>query len=764
MLRLARPREGWWTFLLVFSLVLCMPAAVVAAEWIPDSGRIFIPAVFAFFIGRWLALDADYRWDVWLPMGIAGGWLLSLSAASRRLIFFPGWGRAAFDFFQRLLAWFYTVSRGGASSDNDVFLFFMAVICWVSVLLVTWTYYRARRILLSVVLVILPAAVSVFYGEIGYEWLAAQIGTGIVILSVGHLATSVSRWDSADIDYATDLGLGLVGVSLPVALLVVSISYFTPQFSWEEVSDWFWRTFREQSEQIDDTMDRVFSGVAEPVGGPPGPAEGPGNAGLPQTRLLGGRPDLMEDVILLVWTDEPPPPAEMPEHMVEDIYEPPRHYWRGAAFDTYTGQGWSISAEVREEGVEGELPIFKPPYYREVLQAFKFTAPHGETLYALGEPVMITVPVDVIWHIPPLTDTDVIPDGVVTAWPDLAGLASETEVYTITSRLPEPMAGELRAAVTEYPEEIRDLYLQLPSTVPQRVLDLAAEVTAEGKTAFDKALLLERYLRKYPYSLEIDRPPSDVEDVADYFLFDLREGYCDYYATAFVVMARSVGIPSRLSSGYVGGYYDYRFGAWVVRENNGHSWPEVYFPGWGWIVFEPTGSQRPSDFREDSPVSLAALPDPAGPPASVVRARWRLSLLSAAGAVVIGWGAYRLVKARKRRIRSVTLEVLWSWVERGGTQIGVPARPALTVQEYASQLDAELRRRAEAAGRWPGQWAVWAEETGGLVKRLAEVYTVVLYSGYRITPPDDSELRQLWGVLRKPLRRFRWLRWVQGMG
>ncbi|MCJ7737401.1 MAG: hypothetical protein MUQ10_08830, partial [Anaerolineae bacterium] len=264
VLQRARPREGWWPFLLVITLVLCMPAAVVAAEWVPESSRILLPAVLAFCIGRWLAVHADYHWDVWVPMGLAGGWLVALSAAAHRAIFLPGWAREAFGFFGRLLVWFYVVFTGGESGDNDVFLFAMALVCWLAVLVVTWIYYRRRRILLGVVLAILPAAVSVLYGDTGYAWLAAQIGTGIIILSVGHLSMSVEHWDAAGIDYATDLGLGLVGVSIPVALLVVSISYLAPQFSWEDFSDWFWRTFSQQSEQVDDTMDRVFSGVAEP--------------------------------------------------------------------------------------------------------------------------------------------------------------------------------------------------------------------------------------------------------------------------------------------------------------------------------------------------------------------------------------------------------------------------------------------------------------------------------------------------------------------
>jgi len=118
---------------------------------------------------------------------------------------------------------------------------------------------------------------------------------------------------------------------------------------------------------------------------------------------------------------------------------------------------------------------------------------------------------------------------------------------------------------------------------------LLAEQIVEGrKTPYDKAKAIERYLRDIPYSQSIDQP-AEGQDGVDYFLFDIRQGYCDYYASSMVVMLRSVGIPARYVRGYSRGFKEE--GVYHVLERNGHAWPEVYFPGLGWIEFEPTASE-----------------------------------------------------------------------------------------------------------------------------------------------------------------------------
>jgi hypothetical protein len=158
----------------------------------------------------------------------------------------------------------------------------------------------------------------------------------------------------------------------------------------------------------------------------------------------------------------------------------------------------------------------------------------------------------------------------------------------------------LRNSSQTYPEQISRRYLSLPESIPQRVLDLASQLTADATNPYDKANAIETYLRTYPYSLDVSAPPAG-QDVADYFLFDLKMGYCDYYATSMVVLARTVGLPSRLVIGYSSGVYNPFTAEYLVREFNAHSWVEIYFTGIGWVEFEPTANQPAITLPEKLP-------------------------------------------------------------------------------------------------------------------------------------------------------------------
>ncbi|MBI4497781.1 MAG: transglutaminase domain-containing protein, partial [Chloroflexi bacterium] len=176
--------------------------------------------------------------------------------------------------------------------------------------------------------------------------------------------------------------------------------------------------------------------------------------------------------------------------------------------------------------------------------------------------------------------------------------------YQMTSSLSEARDEDLRQAGTDYPGWVQDHYLQLPRSVPDRVRRLAREWTDPYATPYDKAAAIERRLRMdYTYSLDILAPPQGVDGV-DYFLFTLKRGYADYYASAMVVLLRSLGIPARVAVGYVPGEYDHEKEAFVVRETHAHSWPEVYFPRYGWIEFNPTPAW---------PVLRRTSQDPGGP-------------------------------------------------------------------------------------------------------------------------------------------------------
>jgi transglutaminase-like putative cysteine protease len=158
--------------------------------------------------------------------------------------------------------------------------------------------------------------------------------------------------------------------------------------------------------------------------------------------------------------------------------------------------------------------------------------------------------------------------------------------YTVVSETGLPSAGELRRAPTEYPDEIRLVYLRLPPMDP-RVGELARTLTASAANNYDRAVAIQSYLRNnFQYTL--DPPAIEPSDPIGSFLFKSKSGYCEYFAAAMAIMLRTIGVPARLVNGFQTGSYNRLGKDFVVRARDAHSWVEVYFPGYGWIPFDPT--------------------------------------------------------------------------------------------------------------------------------------------------------------------------------
>ena len=161
--------------------------------------------------------------------------------------------------------------------------------------------------------------------------------------------------------------------------------------------------------------------------------------------------------------------------------------------------------------------------------------------------------------------------------------------YEGTARLPIIPAAELRSASTDYPDEIRETYLQLPAALDPRIKKLAEDITARETNDYDKAAEIRRYLiQHYSYTLNLTAPTGRDADPLAYFLFVRRAGHCEYFATAMTVMLRSVGIPARYVTGFLPGEYNDIGGDYIIRGSDAHAWVEVYFNGYGWMTFDPT--------------------------------------------------------------------------------------------------------------------------------------------------------------------------------
>lgn len=160
-----------------------------------------------------------------------------------------------------------------------------------------------------------------------------------------------------------------------------------------------------------------------------------------------------------------------------------------------------------------------------------------------------------------------------------------TDTYEAVSQIPQPSLETLKAR-GETPAGMDLMYLQLPELDP-RVKDLAEDLTKNAKSSFEKAEAIELYLREnFKYTLQLpDRQPKD--SIA-YFLFERKQGHCEYFASSMAVMLRSVGVPSRIVNGFRNGEYNDLTGSYIIRARNAHAWVEAYLPGAGWTEFDPT--------------------------------------------------------------------------------------------------------------------------------------------------------------------------------
>jgi transglutaminase-like putative cysteine protease len=374
----------------------------------------------------------------------------------------------------------------------------------------------------------------------------------------------------------------------------------------------------------------------------------------------------------------------MPEDALFEA--PPNHYWRSLTYDTYTGRGWATS-RTETRSYEADEPVQEPdlPAHRVLNQRVQVIDENDRILYAAGSLVTVNQPYKVAWR--------------RGQGEDIFGVTAESNTYRVQTLVSTATVKTLETAGTTYPAWITDRYLALPENIPTRVLNLARDLTATEPTPYDRATAIEQYLRTtYPYTLNVPQPPVD-QDIADYFLFDLQKGYCDYYATAMVVLARAAGLPARMAVGYITGTYDALNAQYIVTEAEAHAWVEIYFPGYGWIKFEPTGGRpelwRPSDENIPTWEPPTDLPDT---PDQRVRSRpwllryWYLTILGSAAAVVLVvliWSSGDLLWLSMQPFHKLVFR-LYRRLRQHGQRLNVPMHTGDTPHEFREAFIAQL--------------------------------------------------------------------------
>ena len=777
--RWLRPRGGWAPFLLTLAALLSMPATLSIKGDSAEVTRLVLLVTLGLLAGFWLARSRISARGAVIVGGLLGLVLVVLTVGHivppisllwREMGYatdwFPGWLRGEitwpppFTYSQaaawqragalgnRLWWWGQAVAGPGRTQDRIVVELLIATLVWANSFFATWQIYRRRTALPGLAPAgIMVTVVAFFRGEMAFFYLAVYLFCTLCLVAICHLWRQTEGWDQRGIDYPGSLGQELTISYGPWLFMIVVLGSLFPVIYPHQVHQAFWEVAEEPWERVVDGAER-FAGPIDD-GYPGGPGYGPGEGGdLPSAHLLTGGPDLSDEPVLYVTNSDPAPPRQEGDESGETPAGTPRRYWRSRTYDTYTGQGWvNGPLESRSLSPNEALPALGPAVEPggTLYQEFERLVP-GETLvYAANAPYTSDSPLQA-WQRAP---------------GDLAFLSGETNNYTILSRAPEPTVAQLRAsspASQTLPAEIAERYLALPDSVPQRLLSLAHKVTGDARSRYDRALAIERYLRAYPYTLDLPDPPAG-RDLVDYFLFERQEGYCDYYASAMVVLARATGVPARLASGYAQGTYDHEAGHWVVTEQDGHSWVEVYFEGIGWVEFEPTAGQPALDRPGGMDTAELSLPDLPSP----TRAWWQgipWGLIVVGGlAALLAALILRIWRPRPAMTATHLVRDRQARLARWGARLGHPHRDGQTAQEYGQSLEHALHDRGDRANWSRARRA--GEQAPPAVETLTGAFERAQYGAEPISDREGWRIRETWAGLRRHL----WTLWLAtGLG
>ena len=733
--------EGWTTLLLVAGMVMSATWSITSAKWVDELHVIETAAVYGLLVGLLLAKSRFPAMVAHLFSLVYGAALVSYLGT--RLV------PTTFGLRDRLLelgyhmnSWLLNVLQGGHSGDALMFVLFLACVVWLMGYVAAWATFRTYRIWWA----ILPSATVLL---INFYWgpprllpfLIAYVAFMLLFFIRFNLFRYQRAWAEARVRYDSEIVWDFLRYGLVFTVVVMALAWGAPGAAASEQAADFWGRFSEPWERVQETWNRLF--FSSRYYGQPQPSA------FGSVMTLGGTVHLGNRVVM-------------------DVVASAGRYWRGAVYDEYTGSGW-VNTDQEMAYLDRFDPDFViPPFEmrRVITQTYVSYLPGRSELLAAAEPMAIDRPIKVrnshiMGRLPgERRATEMLNASILYARSQLESGESYRVVSTITAADEE----SLRSAGTEYPSWVTARYLQLPDSLPQRVYDLANGITQGATNPYDQAVALRDYLREIEYDEVIPNPPLN-QDKVDWFLFDLQEGYCDYYASSLVVMARTLGIPSRVAVGYGRGEYNAEVGAYRVRDNNAHSWVEVFFPRYGWVEFEPTasepiivrprqpsedtgneggseGSSNPYDdmdrwrdyLDEDLYPGLLDLPEPKP---SLAAVWWGLGGLLVVVAVV--GGGYWWIE--ERGLSSLGwVHKAYARMTRFGRLLNVSERDPQTPYEYAAELSEEV-----PAGRV-------------LIHRIASLFVEDRFSPRTV---DEAQSTAAWRDLRPSLFR-RWFgRWIE---
>ena len=646
----------------------------------------------------------------------------------------------------RIMLWIHNAGTPTLIIDPGVTSLLWGLALWLISAWAAWWIRRKRALGLG----LLPATILLVYNVYytnsihGFYWLVLTGGGWIFLQALESYLKARHRWQEQRMGQ-TEIEPMLAGVVILIAGGLMLAGGLIPSVSIQKISDTFQHIFKSRQ---DTTLAESLGLQQTPI---IVPNAGSSGIGLSVFHAIGPGPQLSQEVMMYVSVEGyvPPPPSEV--FLYTDIGQSDvRYYWRSQTYDVYNGHVW-IANTARTQAMPANTAYHPslaslPKNYQPVRQNVERLQPLNGALFVAGDLLSADQPTTAAWR----------------ASDDLIDARTNADTFSAVSRIQYASVDQLRLAGNNYPESIH-AYLSLPDELPGRVRDLAVSLTIDQPTPYDQVMAIQNYLRQFPYSLKVPGAPTD-RDVADYFLFDLQKGYCDYFATTMAVMVRAAGIPSRLVTGFSTGRYDYNNHRFVVVQANAHSWVEVYFPGIGWVEFEPTTNQSPFPRPGGAGQASTAISIPTPVPVTgsgTTRINWSalrrpaqiLEFFLAGLAILALLGILLPLESWYLYLRPAdkAIQVIHQRLYQQGRAWGVAADPARTPHEFALALSTKLERFARNQRMAPVIVTLLTD-----LNCLTDRYTRMLFSPHLPTQEQRRQAVRNWAGIRKGLRKIRY--------
>ena len=700
------PREGWLSLIALAAMIIVVAIAIDDAGWVGTSPGThasqtrFLPAsaLVSVLVGAWLA-RTRFNHITAHAIGALLGAIVLLYLISGSLSDAPAVEQRLHALNLSVSTFVYEVFvLGVRSSETSVFLLVMGALVWAAGQFAAFGVFRRHRagpgIALAGLILLLNISITVRFQ---YVHLIVFVGAALLLLMRLNLFEHTREWRARGVRDVADIsnsflryGATMVGVVLVGSILLAANASSAPLSR-------SWGNFDQQLLDIGYGVNRWLGGVT-------GEARGPNVLFTPTQTIRDFWQSSTEQVFSVTASDGV------------------GRRWRGATYDSFDGRTW--------QQLDRELMVVDPgePVFGHISE--------GAISGSGWEEVSVTVtPADFsgdIYVAPanPLTidqPSEVLTNGAggpFVAGKLAYGLQADSP-YTLEAMVrkqsgADALTGsELAAAGRNYPQWSSRYTLIRPNSVGDTVAETAqqilASLPASQRDPYHIAVAVQDYLYRsggFSYTTDV-RGMCDGQKVVDCFLA-IKRGYCEYFATAMVMLLRELGVPSRYVLGYLPGHAQ-ADGTWLVDRSASHAWVEVFFPGYGWVEFDPTpgngeNGQSPTQLAEGSPVASPTPgtnqdapssfnpecitprqpncgPDvtsvtPPGPPSnpdSALGVMIAVLGLGAAGLLALGFVFFR-------RVPKGGPELAFNSISRLAARLGYGPQPAQTTYEYAERL------------------------------------------------------------------------------